>query len=144
MPCFSTDSPAIRTTIYTCPALALTVWPFICHLPLPLHKAPLAPLCFGTQEFNTEDSCSAHPYQQGSNATGTQRTSSTANPTTTPQSFIVIMLLSCFSSFYNVPPTQWGFSCPLFLLSYLFLVGKPKSCLRAKFAAGKFHCSFTI
>lgn len=50
---------AIRT-IYTHLALALTVWAFICLLPLPLHKAPLSPPCFGTQ-FNTEDSCSACP-----------------------------------------------------------------------------------
>lgn len=105
----------IRTTIYTWLDLALTVWPFACLLPLPLHKAPSAPLCFGTQELNTEGSCSACPYQQGSNATGTQHTNSTTNPTTTPQSFTVITSLLCFSSFYNVPPTQGGFLAhPLF------------------------------
>lgn len=130
---------AIRTTIDTCLALALTVWAFTCLLPLSLHKAPLAPPCFGT-----EDSCSACPYHQGSSATGTQHSNSTPNSTTTPQSFTLITPLLCSSSFYNVPLTQGGFSCLLCLLPYLFLVGKPKSCLGAKFAAGKFHCSFTI
>lgn len=42
-------------------ALALTVWAFICLLPLSLHKAPSSPPCFGTLEFSTEDSCSACP-----------------------------------------------------------------------------------
>lgn len=112
---------AIRTTIYTCLALALTVWVFICLLPLPLHKAPSAPSCFSTQEFNTEDSCSACPYQQGSNTTGTQHTNSTPNSITTPQSFTVILLLLCFSFFYNVPPNSRGFSCPFFYFPTSFL-----------------------
>lgn len=112
---------AIRTTIYTCLALALTVWVFICLLPLPLHKAPSAPSCFSTQEFNTEDSCSACPYQQGSSTTGTQHTNSTPNSITTPQSFTVILLLLCFSFFYNVSPTQGGFSCPFFYFPTSFL-----------------------
>lgn len=116
---------AIRTTIYTCLALALTVWVFICLLPLPLHKAPSAPSCFSTQEFNTEDSCSACPYQQGSNTTGTQHTNSTPNSITTPQSFTVILLLLCFSFFYNVPPTQGGFPAP-------FSTFLPLSCGKTK------------
>lgn len=112
---------AIRITIYRCLALALTVWAFICFLPIPSHKAPLAPPCSGTQEFNAEDSCSACPYQQGSNATGTQHTNSTANSTAAPQSFTVIMPLLCFFFFYNVPPTQGGFSCPFFCFPTSFL-----------------------
>lgn len=53
-------------------------------------------------------------------------------------------LFLCFSSFYNPPPTRGGFFVPFFLFPYLFLVGKPNTCLGAKFAGGKFQCSFTM
>lgn len=111
---------AIRTTIYTCLALALTVWAFICLLPLPLHKVSLAPPYFGTQ-FNTEDSCSACPHQQGSNATRTQHANSTPNSTTRLQSFTVIMVLLCISSFYNGLQLKGIFLAPFFYFPTSFL-----------------------
>lgn len=101
----------IRTTIYTCLALLLTVWPLACLSPCT--KPLRAPLCVSIQEFNTKDSHSACPYQQGSDTTGTQHTNSNTNSTTPPQSFTVIMSLLGFSSFYDVPPTKREFFGPI-------------------------------
>lgn len=116
---------AIRTTIYTCLALALTVWTFICLLTLPLHKAPLASLCFGTQDFDTKDSCSACPYQQGSNATGTQHTNSTPNSTNHTRASLSSCHFYVFPPFTVCPQLKGVFHAP-------FSTSLPLSCGKAK------------
>lgn len=137
---------AIRTTIYTCLALVFAVLPFTCLLTVPFcNKATLAPPCFGTHLSPI--------LRMPALLAATTRAPRLQEHSRPIQPLMLLphhraalssCLFLCFSSFYNPPPTRGGFFVPFFLFPYLFLVGKPNTCLRAKFAGGKFQCSFTI
>lgn len=120
---------AIRTKIYTCLALAFTILPFTCLLPVSLcskatHLSPT--LRIPTLLATTT---------RVARLTRTQQTNS--------QLLILLLhhraslsscLFLCFPSFYNLLTTRGGFFVPFFLFPYFFLVGKPNTCLGAKFA----------
>ena len=137
---------AMRTTIYTCLALVFTVLHFTCLLPVSLcSKATLAPLCFSTH---------LSPTLRIPALLATTTRAAKLQEHSRPIQLLILLphhraslsscLFLCFSSFYNLPPTRGCFFVPSFLFPYLFLVGKPNTCLRAKFAGGKFQCSFTV